>query len=390
MAETTATPQKATPADTSDTRKFSILLVDDDENMRRFIASILESEGHEIIQAGNGEEGLDIISKKIPHLIITDYTMPVLNGLDFMDQARKLAPDAARILCTGNADIEVALTAINRGEVNRFLTKPFNPDDLIGAVRHCLERVKLVMENRELLILTQVQNEQLSNWNQVLEKQVQTRTEHLDRLTQATVHSLAELAESRAQDIGGHLHRMQEFAVVLTNEIVTRNLPELFFLTEDYIEDLHISTLLHDVGKVGIPDGILFKPGRLTPQEFSVMKTHSDIGRDTVLKAQAHIGDESFLSMGIEIAGSHHERWDGKGYPDGLAGDDIPFAAQLVSIADVYDALTSARVYKPAWTHEKTIKTMNESENKQFSPLMIDALGKVEKKFKEIRENWKE
>ncbi len=183
---------------------------------------------------------------------------------------------------------------------------------------------------------------------------------------------------------------MQEFARIIAENLFGkgRETPDSF--VPSTIDDLYISTLLHDVGKVGIPDGILFKPGRLSSEEYMVMKTHATIGQDTIRKAQTYIGDESFLNMGVDIAGYHHERWDGKGYPTGMAGEKIPLASRIVSIADVYDALTSPRVYKAAWSHEETIEYMRKGKGTQFDPTMIDALEKVEQEFKKIRENWKD
>ncbi|MDP7166541.1 MAG: HD domain-containing phosphohydrolase, partial [Nitrospinota bacterium] len=151
-----------------------------------------------------------------------------------------------------------------------------------------------------------------------------------------------------------------------------------------------LSTLLHDVGKVGIPDGILFKPGRLEPEEYGVMKTHSRIGQDTSRKAQAHIGDDNFLSLEVDIAGHHHERWDGKGHPSGLKEDEIPFAARIVAIADVYDALVSPRVYKAACSHEETMKYMIEGGGTQFDPILTEVLGEQGEAFRKIRDTWEE
>jgi putative two-component system response regulator len=142
--------------------------------------------------------------------------------------------------------------------------------------------------------------------------------------------------------------------------------------------------------KVGIPDGILFKPGRLEPEEFAVTKTHARIGQETVRKAQAHIGDDQFLSLGVDMTGHHHERWDGKGYPSGLAGEEIPFSARVVAIADVYDALTSPRVYKAAWSHEETIKYMVEGAGTQFDSLLIGILEEKSEEFRKIRDTWEE
>ncbi len=314
-------------------------------------------------------------------------------------------------MCTGYADVELAIDAVNQGSVNRIITKPFNIDVLLTAVNECLEQMRLRRENTELLRLTQeqneklaqrnkenaellmlsqIQNEKLDSWKQALEKEVAARTAYLDEMTEASIYSLAELAESRARDIGGHLRRMQEYGRIIAEGLMAHEDKKPVFLVREYVEDLLLSTLLHDVGKVGIPDGILFKPGRLEPEEFAVMKTHARIGQETVRKAQAHIGDDQFLSLGVDITGHHHERWDGKGYPSGLAGEEIPFSARIVAIADVYDALTSPRVYKVAWSHEETIKYMVEGSGTQFDSLLIDILEEKSEEFRKIRDTWEE
>jgi putative two-component system response regulator len=392
-------------------RKYSIIVVDDEADVRDTIRMVLERKGYRVTLASSGDEAVRLLSENHQHLIISDHAMPGMTGLDFLAYAREKAPETERILCTGHADLRMALDAVNRGSVNRILMKPFNLDDMLCAVNECLEQVRLRLrnaellrltqeqnekleqrnkENAELLILSQVQNQKLDDWNQALEKEVAIRTAHLDEITEASIYSLAELAESRARDIGGHLRRMQEYARIIAEALMADEKRRPRFLVKEYVEDLCLSTLLHDVGKVGIPDGILFKPGRLEPEEYGVMKTHSRIGQDTVRKAQAHIGDDRFLSLGVDITGHHHERWDGKGYPSGLKEDEIPFAARIVAIADVYDALVSPRVYKAPWPHEKTIKYMIESGGTQFDPMLTEVLGEQEEAFRKIRDTWEE
>lgn len=369
--------------------RFTILVVDNEASILRLISEILEAEGYRLKMASEGLEAVRLLAENPPDLIISDYSMPGMNGLELLEMAVEKAPEAARILCTGYADVEMALAAINKGAVSRILTKPFVPDELIHSVKSCLEQISLRKENRELLLLSQIQNEKLAGWNQALEQEVASRTSHIDRLIEATIYSLAELAESRARDIGGHLRRMQEYSKIIAESYMKKKEQSDYFIST-FIDDLYMSTLLHDVGKVGIPDGILFKPGRLSPEEFSVMKLHSVIGQKTIQKAQTRLGDGSFLTMGISIAGYHHERWDGTGYPEGLKGEDIPLAARIVAIADVYDALNSPRVYKEAWSHEKTIDYMGDSSGTQFDPELIKILLEEEKQFEKIRNEMKD
>ncbi len=364
-------------------------MVDNETNILQMISEVLEVEGYKVMTASDGLEGARLLSEHPPDLIISDYSMPGMNGLELLEMAREKAPEAARVLCTGYTDVEMALAAVNKGAVNRILTKPFAPDELIQSVKDCLEQIRLRNENRELLLLSQIQNEKLAGWNQALEHEVASRTSHIDRLIEASIYSLAELAESRARDIGGHLRRMQEYSKIIAETYMRKKNQSDYFIST-FIDDLYLSTLLHDVGKVGIPDGILFKPGRLAPEEFSVMKLHAVIGQETIQKAQARLGDGSFLTMGISIAGHHHERWDGTGYPEGLAGEDIPLAARIVSIADVYDALNSPRVYKEAWSHQKTTEYMAEGSGTQFDPELVKIFLEEEKRFEKIRDEMKD
>ncbi|MFY9398219.1 MAG: HD domain-containing phosphohydrolase [Desulfomonilia bacterium] len=202
----------------------------------------------------------------------------------------------------------------------------------------------------------------------------------------ATILGLAKLAEYRDADTGAHLERIREYAKVLAQELAKK--PKyLGFITNDYIEDIYNSSILHDIGKVGIPDSILLKPGKLTPDEFEVVKRHSCLGGDALKAVESKIEGQSFLSLGKEIAYYHHEKWDGSGYPRGLKGFQIPLSARIVALADVYDALTSKRVYKDAYTHEEAKKIIIADRGKHFDPEVVDAFLAHESTFRSIRED---
>jgi PAS domain S-box-containing protein len=201
----------------------------------------------------------------------------------------------------------------------------------------------------------------------------------------ATILGLAKLAEYRDADTGAHLERIREYAKILALEL--SKMPKYSgYITPDYIEDIYNSSILHDIGKVGIPDSILLKPGRLTRDEFEVVKRHSSLGGEALKAVETKIDGQSFLSLGKEIAFYHHEKWDGTGYPRGLKGDQIPLSARIVALADVYDALTSKRVYKEAFSHEKAIAIIAEDRGKHFDPDVVDAFLALEGDFRSIRE----
>lgn len=217
-----------------------------------------------------------------------------------------------------------------------------------------------------------------------MELQVLESTRLIDKSRRTAILGLAKLAEYRDKDTGSHLERIREYTRLLTRELA--KLPGLQHLvTPSFLEDIILSSVLHDIGKVGISDAILLKPGRLTAEEFAKMKQHTVYGSDVLAEAERDVGAVSFLTMGQEIAHFHHEKWDGSGYPLALAGVDIPLSARIVALADVYDALTSKRCYKKALTHEEARTIILESKGRHFDPEVVDAFLKQERQFKQIR-----
>jgi PAS domain S-box-containing protein len=217
-----------------------------------------------------------------------------------------------------------------------------------------------------------------------LEKDLLDSLSSLKRIRAATILGLAKLTEYRDHDTGGHLERIQEYSRVLTSEL--RRFPGFAsYITDAYIDDIHLSSILHDIGKVGIPDAVLLKPGRLTAKEFKVIQQHCTYGGDAIRAVDSKIGGQSFLTLGKEIAYCHHEKWSGKGYPKGLKGDEIPLSARIVALTDVYDALTSKRVYKEALSHEAAMAIINSERGGHFDPLIVDAFSACSKDFDTIR-----
>jgi len=273
------------------------------------------------------------------------------------------------IMVTGVSDHETNIKAIEAG-VDDFLVKPFDAVLLEARIRNSLRAKRM--------------QDQLIMYQERLETRIRERTNQLERTQRVTAFSLARLAESRDIETGEHLNRMRAYAREIASELSTWPKYQ-HVLDQVFIEELYHASPLHDIGKVGIPDRILLKPGKLTEDEFEIMKGHSAIGGDTLLAADREAGEDSFLAMGCDIAYHHHERWDGKGYPRQLAGEDIPIAARIVAIADVYDALSSKRPYKDAFTHEKSRAIVMEGRGFQFDPDVVDAFVAREEKILEIK-----
>jgi response regulator RpfG family c-di-GMP phosphodiesterase len=207
----------------------------------------------------------------------------------------------------------------------------------------------------------------------------------LQNARMATILGLAKLAEYRDEGTGTHLERIREYAKIIAQELA-KNIKYRNVITLDYIEDIYQSAILHDIGKVGIPDAVLLKPDKLTNKEFEIIKRHTILGGDAIKAIENSIEGRSFLEMGKEIAYNHHEKWDGSGYPAGLEGDEIPLSARIVALADVYDALTTERFYKRAYTHEKSSQIIIDLKAIHFDPVIVDVFLQLEDEFKRIRQ----
>jgi PAS domain S-box-containing protein len=221
------------------------------------------------------------------------------------------------------------------------------------------------------------------------ERELRQKMQQLHRTQGAAMVGLAKLAETRDPETGQHLERMRNYSRLIAEELSTLSEYNLY-ITEEYIQDIYNSSPLHDIGKVGIPDAILLKPGKLTPTEFEIMKQHSAIGGDALQAADQQLGGESFLTLGKEIAYYHHEKWDGTGYPAGLKEMDIPLSARIVAIADVYDALTSKRIYKEAVMHDQARGIIIDSSGSHFAEDVVRAFLKREKEVLKIKDQFKD
>jgi putative two-component system response regulator len=350
-----------------------VVLVVDDTADNLIVMSELLGDSYRVKIANNGERALRVaVADPKPDLILLDVMMP---GIDGHEVCRRLKRDVATsdipvIFLTARSTPHDERLGLDLGALD-YITKPISPPVVLARVRNHLQ-LKLL-------------SSMLRDHNAFLESEVQRRTRDLRAIQDVTIIAMASLAETRDNETGNHIRRTQNYIKVIGERL--RENPEFAeFLTHDTIELLYKSAPLHDIGKVGIPDSILLKPGKLTPAEFEVMKKHAALGRDAISVAEESMGDveTSFLRFAREIAYYHHEKWNGTGYPEGLAGEAIPISARLMAIADVYDALISRRVYKPPFPHEQAVALILAGRETHFDPQVTDCFAALAPRFQEI------
>ncbi|MBN2577674.1 MAG: response regulator [Pirellulales bacterium] len=325
-----------------------VLIVEDDDFAADVLENALSRFGYEVTKARNGREALELVRSSLYRLVISDWEMPEISGVDLCRRirAQHTGGYVYIILLTARRGTKHVVEGLNAG-ADDFITKPFEPQELLVRLR-AGERI-LALESRELIIF-----------------------------------SLAKLAESRDPDTGAHLERMREYCRVLA-EHLSRQEKFRDQVDGNYIQLIYLTSPLHDIGKVGIPDSVLLKPGKFTPEEFEIMKQHALIGFQTLDAAARTHPDARFLLMAREIAISHHERFDGSGYPNHLVGEAIPLCSRIVALADVYDALTTKRIYKPAYSHEEARAIIFGEMLNKFDPEILEAFCQNEERFMKIK-----
>ncbi len=362
-----------------DNKNYTVLVVDDNDDNVFLLESIITSHGYNVISAGGGQEAIDLIKSKrsIIDLVILDVMMPDIDGLEVMKvikQNSRTRHIPIILLTAKQKERSDVAKGLDLG-ADDYLSKPVDSMELLARVRSSLRTKKL--------------QDRLTQINDQLEQLVEERTIEILLTRNAAIFGFAKLAEYRDPETGGHLERIRNYTKALANEL------KEFSRFEDKIDDEFVVTIfqsspLHDIGKVGIPDNILLKPGRLTKEEFEVMKSHTAIGGDSLSSSERLFGDNSFLSMGRDIAYYHHEKWNGAGYPNGVKGDEIPLPARIMALADVYDALVSKRVYKDAMSLEKTREIILAGEGEHFDPDIVKAFCNIEGTFIKIRNKYSE
>jgi response regulator RpfG family c-di-GMP phosphodiesterase len=359
-------------------RGHRALIVDDEASIRLFYRYVLESEGIACDEAEHGGAGLALARQRPYDLVLLDVDMPGPGGAEVCRQLREQppCPHLKIIMCSGRVGGDELAQIVLAG-ADDYLTKP-------PSVIQLRARVKAALRLKEAQDRSDLTTHRLLNVNRELEQTVTARDSDLVHARNALVLALARLVTYRDNETGAHLNRLQTFSRCLAEEAA--GLPAHAGLIDaDFIDMLACCAPLHDIGKVGLPDHILLKPGKLDADERLLMQSHTVIGAETLgAVAQQHNFALAFLQMAGDIARHHHERFDGHGYPDKLAGDDIPLAARLVAIGDVYDALRSRRVYKPALPHATAVELMTTGSAGHFDPALLQVFQRCAPRFEAI------
>lgn len=328
-----------------------ILVVDDEVASRGTLEVFTRRLGYDVLTACNGTEAYEIWKRERPKIVITDWNMPGMDGLELCARIRyEEGEDYTYIIVvTGRNDIRDVIRGMQSG-ADDYIVKPFNKDELYVRIK-AGERI-IYFQSKDIVIF-----------------------------------ALAKLAESRDEDTCNHLERVRNYTKYLAETIADfpDSPPEL---NRHLIDNIIMTSALHDIGKVGIPDYVLLKPGRLDEAEFEIMKTHSEIGYNTLHEALMKAPRADYLKLAAEIARHHHEKYNGGGYPDGLAGDSIPLSCRIFALSDVYDALVSKRPYKEPFSHERAMAIIVEAKGEHFDPMVVEAFLKCEQGFAKIREEF--
>ncbi len=326
----------------------TILLVDDEINNLQLLKRALRGK-YNILTASQGAEGLDVLKENIEKicLIISDHKMPVMEGTEFLEKANEIAPDVIKILLTGFSDIEILTDAVNKCNLFQYIMKPFDPNELINVVESGIEKYNL-SSSRSLMM------------------------KDLRELFYKTIKSISATLDAKDAYTHGHSMRVTLYSLMLAKTLYPDD--------EEFLQNIEIAGLLHDVGKISIPQRIICKPGKLTDEEFQIMKSHPVCSEKLVdnIKQLGQIGT---------WVKAHHERWDGRGYPDGLKGEEIPLSARIVAIADTYDAMTSTRSYRKALEHMEAINEIERCKGSQFDPELAQKFIDMQDLILQAKEN---
>ena len=338
--------------------KARLLLVDDEAHVVHNLYRLLRLHGYECETAMSANEARGLMEKGVEfELVLSDMNMPGESGIELLEQVTRDHPDTATLMVTGVDDRALAERALEIGAYG-YVIKPYEPNEILIAVSNALRRRTLEIENRgHRERLEQMVQERTANLWEAIRK-LETADKDLRSSREETVRRLAVAAEFRDDHTARHVERMSRYCGVLASKLG---------MDQASVEVIRTASVMHDVGKIGIPDGILMKPGKLTDEEFDNMRTHADMGHRILDGSAAEV-----LQIAATIASTHHEWWDGTGYPNGLAGEDIPLEGRIAAIGDVFDALTSNRVYRKAYSIGQAVEIMKQERGTHFDPQLLD------------------
>lgn len=339
--------------------------------------------GYASSEASDGASALNQIHEAQPDLVLLDLVLPDTNGEAILDRLRadEHFQHIPVVILSGVDDMERISSCLEKG-ADDYLVKPFNTALLQARVTGCLERKRT--HDRELEF-----TQQIKEYSEELEHRVDAQLDEIASAQLAMIFALSKLAESRDPETGEHLERMREYCRILCAQLCEFG-KYSEAIDDAFIRSMYSASPLHDIGKVGVPDRILLKPGKLTSEEFDIIKQHTVLGATTLRAVQREFPGIDIVRIGIELAEGHHERWDGNGYPNGVAGELIPLAARILSVGDVYDAITSKRCYKDAMPHEECAAIIREGSGTQFDPEIVEAFTAVEYKFVKVRQEFQD
>ena len=368
--------------------RSKVILVDDVRANLTMGRDLLKT-FYEVYPVQSAAGMFELLEDVTPNMILLDIEMPEVNGYDALRRLKsdKRYADIPVIFLTSKSDAESEMEGFDLG-ASDYVTKPFSGPLLLKRISHQL----LIVQQRNELLANQAKlianQAKLKDYADNLEKRVNDKTAEVTALQNAIIATVADLVEFRDEFTGGHIYRTQRYLQAIIDEMIEEDI-YADEVSKWNMEFFHPAAQLHDVGKIGISDTILNKPGKLDPGEFEVMKSHVTIGVDAIERIMSETKGHVFLNHALLITGTHHEKWDGTGYPVGLRGLNIPIEGRLMAIADVYDALISVRPYKKAFTHDEACKIIEDSAGSHFDPVLVDLFINIKDKLEQISQEVK-